>query len=561
MEYNYDQLNRITKGLSLTNYTEGSGFATRDTETAAPYDAQYSYDANGNLLNLQRNNEASEIQDDFDYQYYAGTNKLRALAEGAPDAYIYDEIGNLVEDVEEGTTIEWTPYGKVRTVTKAAENLTINYRYDAAGNRVAKIVDKDGEVTTNRYFRDASGNVMAVYQDTLTLEHHIYGSSRLGLALEKSRPGQLKLGHRQYELCNHLGNVLAVITDNVNMVNSTENSEWYESKAWPTLVKTNDYYPFGLAMGGRTSGFSENDSVAYRYGFNGKEKDPEGMGGGGSTYDYGFRIYNPRIAKFLSVDPLAYNFPYFSPYQFAGLDPIKYIDLDGLERAYYDPYTQMIVPASDFHQHTPAPNVEYLNTLSKEEIEKRAEDNKTVLSFVPLIDIPIDGYDAINDFSNGDYLLGTLSVFSFIPGADFITKPLKQLVKRSDDIKDLVKTSGRIKKADGKLSREVIIATKTGKRTDALKVAKGAIGDLGDDAVGLPGKSTGRFPNANKTIVGVQSKDGAKGYRIDYDSEKGTHYNYWNHETGEQGAVLFEGTKDQVDQLKQQLTNTYNLPK
>ncbi|WP_375577566.1 RHS repeat-associated core domain-containing protein [Marivirga tractuosa] len=340
MEYHYDQLNRITHGLSLTNYTEGSGFASRDTETASPYDAQYSYDANGNLLNLQRNNEASEIQDDFDYQYYENTNKLRALEEGAADAYIYDEIGNLVEDVQEGTTIEWTPYGKVRTVTKAAENLTINYRYDAAGNRVAKIVDKDGEVTTNRYIRDASGNVMAVYQDTLTLEHHIYGSSRLGLALDKAKPGQLKLGHRQYELSNHLGNVLAVITDNVNMVNSTENSQWYESKAWPTLVKTNDYYPFGLAMGGRTSEFSANDSVAYRYGFNGKEKDVEGMGGGGSTYDYGFRIYNPRIAKFLSVDPLTAEYPWYTPYQFAGNKPIRFIDLDGLEEydAMQDPY-------------------------------------------------------------------------------------------------------------------------------------------------------------------------------------------------------------------------------
>ncbi|WP_375577560.1 RHS repeat-associated core domain-containing protein [Marivirga tractuosa] len=216
-------------------------------------------------------------------------------------------------------------------MTKAAENLTINYRYDAAGNRVAKIVDKDGEVTTNRYIRDASGNVMAVYQDTLTLEHHIYGSSRLGLALEKSRPGQLKLGHRQYELSNHLGNVLAVITDNVNMTSDTQNSEWYESKAWPTLVKTNDYYPFGLAMGGRTSEFSENDSVAYRYGFNGKEKDVEGMGGGGSTYDYGFRIYNPRIAKFLSVDPLTSEYPWYTPYQFAGNKPIMAIDIDGLE--------------------------------------------------------------------------------------------------------------------------------------------------------------------------------------------------------------------------------------
>ena len=55
------------------------------------------------------------------------------------------------------------------------------------------------------------------------------------------------------------------------------------------------------------------------------------MGGGGSTYDYGFRIYNPQIARFLSVDPLSPKYPWFTPYQFAGNMPINSIDLDGLE--------------------------------------------------------------------------------------------------------------------------------------------------------------------------------------------------------------------------------------
>jgi RHS repeat-associated protein len=73
---------------------------------------------------------------------------------------------------------------------------------------------------------------------------------------------------------------------------------------------------------------------AYRYGFNGKEKDDEGMGGGGSTYDYGFRIYNPALGKFLSVDPLAASFPWWSPFAFAGNTPIQAIDLDGLEIFY-----------------------------------------------------------------------------------------------------------------------------------------------------------------------------------------------------------------------------------
>ena len=59
--------------------------------------------------------------------------------------------------------------------------------------------------------------------------------------------------------------------------------------------------------------------------------DSEGMGGGLSTYDYGFRIYNPHIAKFLSTDPLSKDYPWYTPYQFAGNKPIVAIDLDGLE--------------------------------------------------------------------------------------------------------------------------------------------------------------------------------------------------------------------------------------
>jgi hypothetical protein len=55
------------------------------------------------------------------------------------------------------------------------------------------------------------------------------------------------------------------------------------------------------------------------------------MGGGGSTYDYGFRIYNALLGRFLSVDPLTKSYPFYTPYQFAGNKPIWAIDLDGLE--------------------------------------------------------------------------------------------------------------------------------------------------------------------------------------------------------------------------------------
>jgi RHS repeat-associated protein len=91
------------------------------------------------------------------------------------------------------------------------------------------------------------------------------------------------------------------------------------------IVSATDYSPFGAPLVGRV--FSSN---AYRYNFNGKEKDDETYGDG-NLYDYGFRVYNPRICKFLSVDPLMASYPFYTPYQFAGNKPIIAIDLDGLE--------------------------------------------------------------------------------------------------------------------------------------------------------------------------------------------------------------------------------------
>ena len=68
----------------------------------------------------------------------------------------------------------------------------------------------------------------------------------------------------------------------------------------------------------------------YRYGFNGKENDNE-VKGEGNQQDYGMRIYDPRLGRFLSVDPIARDYPELTPYQFSSNSPISMVDLDGLE--------------------------------------------------------------------------------------------------------------------------------------------------------------------------------------------------------------------------------------
>lgn len=90
-------------------------------------------------------------------------------------------------------------------------------------------------------------------------------------------------------------------------------------------LAANDYYAFGSLMPGR-----QFNSGLYRYGFNGQEKDDE-VKGIGSSINYDARIYDPRLGRFLSVDPLTKEYPTLTPYQFASNTPIQAIDLDGLE--------------------------------------------------------------------------------------------------------------------------------------------------------------------------------------------------------------------------------------
>ena len=83
-----------------------------------------------------------------------------------------------------------------------------------------------------------------------------------------------------------------------------------------------DYSPFGVELDGRTV------SGGYRYGFNGKEKLDE-ISGDANEYDFGARMYDARVGRFLSRDAYASKFTYQSSYVFAGNMPIGAIDMNG----------------------------------------------------------------------------------------------------------------------------------------------------------------------------------------------------------------------------------------
>jgi RHS repeat-associated protein len=67
---------------------------------------------------------------------------------------------------------------------------------------------------------------------------------------------------------------------------------------------------------------------AYRFGFNGQEKDDE-IKGNGNSYDFGARMLDPRIGRWLALDPLAARYTSLSPYNFVANSPLAFIDPDG----------------------------------------------------------------------------------------------------------------------------------------------------------------------------------------------------------------------------------------
>lgn len=334
--YRYDQLNRL-KSMRQHDLWDSNNW--NNGSMTSKYAENFNYDGNGNILKLQRNNQSSQQMDNLAYNYNRANgqlinNRLQQVADAVPgdtqpgelngtNNYNYDEIGNLVADSKEGiSNIDWTVYGKIKSIVKS--NGSIAYNYDATGNRVSKTA---GGLTTY-YIRDAQGNTLGIYDNKSNTinwrEQHLYGSSRLGMwnpdvNVNTSNAAAVwdTIGKKRYELTNHLGNVIATITDKRVL-----NGSAYEAD----VVGANDYYSFGSLMPGRS--WSLGDS--YRYGFGGHERDNE-IKGGGNHLNFGDYGYDPRIGRRWNVDPKATKMSAWSPYSFSFNNPLYFIDSDGQE--------------------------------------------------------------------------------------------------------------------------------------------------------------------------------------------------------------------------------------
>ena len=119
----------------------------------------------------------------------------------------------------------------------------------------------------------------------------------------------------EYVLRDHLGNTRVTFTDanNDGVVGATD------------IKQINHYYPFGLNMEGNWQGGAWGQN---KYQYNGKELNQDF---GLDWNDYGARFYDPALARWNVIDPLAEKMRRHSPYNYAFDNPVRFVDPDGMQ--------------------------------------------------------------------------------------------------------------------------------------------------------------------------------------------------------------------------------------
>jgi RHS repeat-associated protein len=369
--YNYDQLNRLVEMKAYQNLDAVNNIWQTSGTYNGLYHNWFSYDANGNILTQKRADSVGEVFDSLTYQYNVqGGRTLQNRLYHVNDAvnisgihydikdegtflhssehdiitrnnYRYDAISELSKDSTGGLdTLVWTNYGELSKVKKHNGD-SIIFVYDGSGNRLSKEYKPlIGNPTNTYYVYDGRNNIIAVYvKETIgsslsysLKERHIYANGRIGT---ENTPIQLigstplssidtisrYLGEKHYEIDNHLGDIMVVVTDRKipRPDNTNTTIDHYEAD----VLSSNDYYPYGMYEPGRNF-----NSSSYRFGFNKKEKIDE-IYGSGNNYDFGRRMFDSRLGRFLTLDDKFKNFPWLSPYAYAANSPMKYTDRDG----------------------------------------------------------------------------------------------------------------------------------------------------------------------------------------------------------------------------------------
>lgn len=293
-----------------------------DGNAMGTYSERYVYDAVGNFQEMQHQGSdpvhpgwtrAYDYLEPSLIEPNKKNNRLTSTTVGntnpATETYPYDAHGNMLS-MAHLPKMEWDFKDELRTVDLGGGG-TAYYVYDASGQRVRKVVEKNnGTLIEERIYlggfevyRERQNSVVVLERETL---HVMDNKQRIALVETRTHgddgsPAQLI----RYQFSNHLGSASLELDDAGHIIS-------YE-----------EYYPYGSTSYQAVRSGVEVSVKRYRY--TGMERDEES----GLSY-HGARYYAPWVGRWVSCDPAGLN-DGVNPYSYASDRPLTLIDPSGME--------------------------------------------------------------------------------------------------------------------------------------------------------------------------------------------------------------------------------------
>ena len=290
----------------------------------------YTYDPAGNIKTLNRNGwvpdatnpTVGEYQaiDKLEYNYADSTSKLMSVTDNISDAlaqvegfkgleatagYTYDLNGNLATDSGKDITQNIT-YNLLNLPEHIQIGTGITHEYTFSGEKIKKEGEDERIYIGGLEYKDGALEFISIPNGRILKE----GTT----------------GHYQYNLTDHLGNVVVMFEDvDEDGIIQIEEETDADPDAVAEILQRNLYYSFGMRVDMPKFNLGDNETKN-KYLYNGKELNTDF---GLDWSDYGARYYDAAIGRWNSVDPLAEAFPSQSPYNYTFNNPISFIDPDG----------------------------------------------------------------------------------------------------------------------------------------------------------------------------------------------------------------------------------------
>ncbi|MGB3452684.1 MAG: hypothetical protein WBA59_02520, partial [Moheibacter sp.] len=237
----------------------------------------------------------------------------------ALDDYEYDLNGNMTLDRNKGITTIVYNHLNLPIEIQWSSTKKIEYLYNAAGGKVQKKVTNGANIKTTDYLDGFQYN-----QQLLEFFPHVEGYVKATNLSLGSNPNYAF--NYVYNYTDHLGNV---------RVSYTKDPQTGNLK----ILDESHYYPFGLKhQEYQASSFTTSPiqgviiapvaNNPFKYKFQSQERQDEL----GLNWDsFKWRNYDYAIGRFFNIDPLAEQYSYQSPYNFAENRVVDGRELEGLE--------------------------------------------------------------------------------------------------------------------------------------------------------------------------------------------------------------------------------------